>query len=101
MSQQYLLSRQAYIQRAVHLQPEVRRTTMYALTPYPITPVGCFFGIILALLPLLSRRQAWNTGVCMYAIWIALVNLITFVDTIIWHNNVHVVVPVWCDISAL
>ncbi len=34
-----------------------------------------------------------------YAIWIAVDCFQTFVNTIIWHDGVNVVVPVWCDIG--
>jgi len=31
-------------------------------------------------------------------LWIAVDCLQTFMNTIVWHDNVNVVVPVWCDI---
>ncbi|KLO09469.1 fungal pheromone STE3G-protein-coupled receptor [Schizopora paradoxa] len=73
---------------------------MYALTPYPITPIGNFIGTVLALLPLLSQIRKLSPAVWGYAVWIAIYDFITFVDTIIWHNNVNIVVPVWCDITS-
>lgn len=72
---------------------------MNLLTPYPITPIGNFIGFVLALLPLLSQIRKLSLGVWGYAIWIAMATFHKFVNTIIWHNNVNIVVPVWCDIG--
>ncbi len=72
---------------------------MNALTPYTITPIGNFVGVVLALLPLLSQIRKLSLAVWGYAMWIAVMNFQTFVDTIIWHDNVSVVAPVWCDIG--
>ncbi len=72
---------------------------MYALTPYPITPIGNFIGVILALLPLISQIRKLSLAVWGYSLWIAVECFQTFVNTIIWHDNVNVVVPVWCDIG--
>ena len=74
---------------------------MGALVPYPITPLGSFLGVLLALLPLPIRFKSWNSGICMLGIWIAVLNLHKFVDTIIWHDNVNNSAPVWCDIGTL
>jgi len=73
---------------------------MYALTPYPITPIGNFIGVVLALLPLISQMRKLSLAVWGYAIWIAVCNFQNFVNTVIWHDNVNVVVPVWCDIAT-
>ncbi|KLO04332.1 fungal pheromone STE3G-protein-coupled receptor [Schizopora paradoxa] len=73
---------------------------MYALTPYPITPIGNFIATILALLPLLSQIRKLSPAVWGYAVWIAIYDFITFVNTTIWHDNVNIVVPVWCDITS-
>ena len=72
---------------------------MYSLTPYPITPIGNFIGVVLALLPLLSNIRKLSLGVWGYAIWIAINDVICFVDTIVWHNNVNITASVWCDIG--
>ena len=74
---------------------------MYFLTPYPITPIGNFIGVILALLPLFSNIRKLSLAVWGYAIWIAIFDFHTFVNTIIWHNNVNIVAPVWCDIGKV
>ncbi len=74
-------------------------TDMNPLTPYPITPVGSFLGCVLALLPLISHIRKLSLAVWGYALWIAVDCFQTFVNTIIWHDNVNIVAPVWCDIG--
>jgi len=73
---------------------------MNGLTPYPITPIGNFIGVILALLPLISQIRKLTLAVWGSAIWIAVVCFQNFVNTIIWHNNINIVAPVWCDIAT-
>lgn len=72
---------------------------MYDLTPYPITPIGNFLGVVLALLPLFSQIRKLSIAIWGYALWVAVGNFTTFVNTVIWHNNEKIVVPVWCDIG--
>lgn len=72
---------------------------MYGLTPYPITPIASFLGVVLAFLPLVSQIRKLSPAVWGYAFWIAVVNFQTFVNSIIWHDNVNIVVPIWCDIG--
>ncbi|KLO14127.1 fungal pheromone STE3G-protein-coupled receptor [Schizopora paradoxa] len=74
--------------------------TMHPYTPYPLTPIGSFIGFVLSVIPLASHLSfsSWNTGIWMYAIWIGTMNITYFVDTIVWHDNVDIVIPVWCDI---
>ncbi|KLO09466.1 hypothetical protein SCHPADRAFT_857882, partial [Schizopora paradoxa] len=64
----------------------------------PITPICDFLAVVLALLPLVSQIRKLSLAVWGYAIWIAIINFQGFVNTIIWHNNVNIVAPVWCDI---
>lgn len=35
----------------------------------------------------------------MYALWLSVINLANFVNFIIWHDNVKIIAPVWCDIG--
>ena len=72
---------------------------VYALTPYPITPIGCFIGVVLALLPLTSHIRKLGLGVWGFALWTAGTNFILFVNTIVWHDNVQNTAPIWCDIT--
>ncbi|KLO06016.1 fungal pheromone STE3G-protein-coupled receptor [Schizopora paradoxa] len=73
---------------------------MYKLTPYPITPIGSFIGIVLSLLPLFSGVRSLSLGVWGFAIWTAVGNFIVFVNTTLWHDNVDDIAPVWCDIAT-
>ena len=74
---------------------------MFALTPYPITPIGNFLGVVLALLPLISQIRKLSLAVWGYALWIATYNFTIFVNSIIWRNDANIVASanVWCDIS--
>jgi len=73
---------------------------MYPFTPYPLTQIGSFIGLVLSVAPLASylSLHSWNTGIWMYAFWVGIMNLTNFVNTIVWHNNVDIIIPVWCDI---
>ncbi|KLO14134.1 fungal pheromone STE3G-protein-coupled receptor [Schizopora paradoxa] len=76
---------------------------MYPLTPYPLTPIGSFFGLVLSVIPLASHVgfQSWNTAIVVYAFWIGIMNFINFVNTIVWHDNVLPYIQVWCDITCI
>jgi len=76
------------------------RAVMSVLTPYPINPLGSFLGLVLCLLPLPPLLKKWNSGVWSYALWVAGLNLVSFVNYTIWYDNVKIVVPVWCDIGG-
>lgn len=67
---------------------------------FPIVSIVNLLSCILVLLPL-SRNsfQSWNIGVFMFPIWVAIECFIFGVNTIVWHDNVRDVIPVWCDIS--
>jgi len=70
---------------------------MNPLTPYPITPMGSFIGFLLAVIPLPLQFHKWNTAICVYGLWLAVTNFQYFVNFAIWHDNVDIVAPVWCD----
>ena len=76
---------------------------MSPLTPYPLAPIGSFFGIIMSVVPVASHLgfHSWNVGIWMYAFWIGTMNIANFVDTIVWRDNVNIVIPVWCDIGEV
>lgn len=66
---------------------------------FPLVPVANFLGCILVLIPLMNLlTRPWNTGVCMFGIWIFLVAMETGVNTTVFSDNVNDVAPVWCDI---
>lgn len=81
------------------VRPPPFKKDMYALTPYPITPIGNFIGVVLALLPLFCQIRKLSLAVWGYALWIASTNFIMFINTIVWHDNVNIVASIWCDIG--
>ena len=81
--------------RSFHPTP----SRMNPLTPYPITPLGSFIGFLLAIIPLPLQFRTWNTAICVYGLWLAVTNFQYFVNFVIWHDNVEIVAPVWCDIG--
>ena len=67
---------------------------------FPLVPIANFLGFCLVLLCIYgSPLTSWNTGVHMYAIWVALECLIRGINSITWHGSVKDFAPVWCDIS--
>ncbi len=63
---------------SANIAPTTTRPDMYALTPYPITPIGNFIGVVLALLPLISQIRKLSLAVWGYALWIAVDNFQMF-----------------------
>ena len=67
---------------------------------YPLNPIIQFICFFLVVLPLCTGLlKPWNTGICMYAIWVALSSLVRGTNAIVWSDNVNIVSPIWCDIS--
>lgn len=66
--------------------------------PYPLFSVFAFIGFVVALIPLPWHLQALNAGTCLYMFWASMSSLIQFVDSIVWHNSIEKVAPIWCDI---
>ena len=68
---------------------------------FPLVPVANLLAFLLVLIPLITTvHKQWNTGVCMYAIWVGTMALIRGINTIVWADNARIVAPVWCDIST-
>lgn len=65
---------------------------------YPLFPIFAFLGFVVSLVPFSWHLQASNAGTCVYMLWTAFACLIEFVDSLVWHGNIRVIVPVWCDI---
>lgn len=65
---------------------------------YPAFPIFAFVAFVLVLIPLPWHLQAWNSGTCLYMIWIAIGSLNFFINSIIWHGNAIDWAPIWCDI---
>ncbi|TRM58313.1 pheromone A receptor-domain-containing protein [Schizophyllum amplum] len=58
------------------------------------------FGTVITLLPLPWHLEAWNTGTCLYMIWVSVACLVQLVNSIVWSGNAINWAPIWCDISA-
>ncbi|KAF8809921.1 STE3-domain-containing protein [Phlegmacium glaucopus] len=67
---------------------------------YPAFPIFALLGFILVLIPLPWHLHAWNSGTCLFMIWVAIACLNQFINSIIWHNNAIDWAPIWCDIST-
>ncbi|KAG9217558.1 hypothetical protein CCMSSC00406_0008485 [Pleurotus cornucopiae] len=67
---------------------------------YPAFPIFAFISFVLVLIPLPWHFQAWNSGTCLYMIWIAIGCLNFSINSIIWHGNAIDWAPIWCDIST-
>ncbi|EGN97937.1 hypothetical protein SERLA73DRAFT_182735 [Serpula lacrymans var. lacrymans S7.3] len=59
-----------------------------------------FIGFVLLSVLLPLHIKARNIGTCALVIWIGLLCLNGFVNSIIWDHNVTDWAPVWCDISS-
>lgn len=68
---------------------------------YPLIPILNLVACLLALLTLLTgfTRQSWNICVVALTLWVAVMSLITSVDTFVWSNNSTIKLLFWCDIS--
>jgi pheromone a factor receptor len=44
---------------------------------------------------------AWNTGTCLYMIWVGLGCLLQCINSIVWNKNMIDRAPVYCDICKL
>jgi hypothetical protein len=66
---------------------------------YPLVPVCNVIAAVLVLLPLKQLFHAWNVGLCVLSVWLFLACLSMTVSTIVWKNNVDLVLPVFCDIG--
>jgi hypothetical protein len=57
--------------------------------------------MLLVAIPTSWHWRAGNVGTLMSIGWIFIANLIFFVNSILWMDNVSNWAPVWCDISQL
>ncbi|EGN92606.1 hypothetical protein SERLA73DRAFT_127332 [Serpula lacrymans var. lacrymans S7.3] len=67
---------------------------------YPSLPAGAFIGAVLVLIPLPWHWRARNIGTLAIIAWLFVMNMIYFVNTIVWAGNVNNPAPVWCDITT-
>ncbi|TDL19565.1 STE3-domain-containing protein [Rickenella mellea] len=65
---------------------------------YPLFPVLSFICFILVLAPLPLHLTMQSVGTLMFIVWTASACLISFINSIVWHNNAIDWAPVYCDI---
>nr|CDR19296.1 STE3 protein [Papiliotrema flavescens] len=63
-------------------------------------PFWSFVGLVAVLLPLPWHWRARNVATLALIFWIALANLIVFVNSLVWADNFADHAPAWCDISG-
>lgn len=67
---------------------------------FPLVPIANALACVLILIPLIHLLSGpWNTGVCMFGIWVFLVGVATCVNTSLFSDNVNDKAPIWCDIG--
>ncbi|WVQ83977.1 hypothetical protein IAT38_006122 [Cryptococcus sp. DSM 104549] len=67
---------------------------------HPDYPFWTFVALVLVLLPAPWHWRARNIATVSLVFWLALANLASFVNTIVWADNYVDKSPVWCDISS-
>lgn len=65
---------------------------------YPVFSIFVFISFVLVLIPLPWHFQAWNSGTCLFMIWVAVACLNLFINSIVWRDNVIDSAPLFCDI---
>ncbi|WFD41994.1 a-factor receptor [Malassezia psittaci] len=63
-------------------------------------PIFTIISILLIVLPAASHWRAKNVVILVLIMWLAVGNLNTFINRVIWMNRSSNVAPVWCDISV-
>lgn len=76
-----------------HLTPRIEML-------HPDYPLWNFVGLLAVLLPLPWHWRARNVATLCLIFWLALADLVLFINTLIWADNVLDVSPVWCDMSS-
>lgn len=76
------------------------RVEMAADPTYPLYPIVCGLSVGMLLLVLLRCfiRQNWNFGVAVLSFWLALENLTSGINAILWADNADIKLHVYCDI---
>ncbi|KAG6860870.1 hypothetical protein C0995_006550 [Termitomyces sp. Mi166 len=59
-----------------------------------------YLGFVMCAIPFPWHLQAWNTGTCLYMVWVGLANLNQAINATVWNGNAINWAPVWCDISS-
>ena len=70
---------------------------------YPLIPVANFFAAFLLIVTLVSNglRGAHTHGVVMLEGWVLVQVMIIAIQSIVWRESWHVMIPVFCDICTL
>lgn len=66
---------------------------------HPDYAVWSFIGFIMVLLPSPWHWRARNIATLSLIFWVAMANLVVFVNSLVWADNFKDTAPVWCDIS--
>ncbi|KAJ3782798.1 pheromone receptor [Lentinula aff. detonsa] len=66
---------------------------------FPLFPICAFLGFVLSVIPLSWHFQAWNSGTCVFMIWVGCFCLVEFVNSLVWADTALNIAPFWCDIS--
>jgi hypothetical protein len=74
--------------------------TFFSLIMHREFPPVAFLAALSLLLPLPWHWRARNVATLSIIAWLFILNIVYGVDAIVWGNNVSIVIPVWCDISA-
>ncbi|ODN96435.1 hypothetical protein L198_04149 [Cryptococcus wingfieldii CBS 7118] len=67
---------------------------------HPDYPVWNFLALVLVLLPAPWHWRAKNIATMALVLWLAICNLVGFVNTLVWANDYIDRSPIWCDISS-
>ncbi|KAI0271189.1 pheromone A receptor-domain-containing protein [Russula aff. rugulosa BPL654] len=68
--------------------------------PNEVYTAFSFIGFVLCAIPFYWHLEAWNTGTCLYMIWVGLGCLMQCINSIVWNKNMINRAPVYCDIST-
>lgn len=67
---------------------------------HPQYPIISFLCAIIILLPVSSHWKARNVATLSIIAWLFVINIIRFINTLVWANNVVVRWRIWCDITT-
>ena len=53
---------------------------------------------LIVLISVLRQIRYGNVGTCAFAFWASSGCFIAGINAIIWHDGIHDIIPVWCDV---
>ena len=68
---------------------------------YPEISAISAIAAVLMLIPLPAQLRAGNVALITLLVGSFFINMLYFVDSLVWAGNVRDVAPVWCDIGWL